>query len=119
MKGKIIFVICCLTLIVSQFAFSQRYYKGQRPEPPKQIRVASCDTCSSSSSSCGTDTCAALEGCGGWGGCGEDMDSPCGSCNCVDPRCGRNPCLSARRCCQAFGNIGASDLSDDNFEGCT
>lgn len=40
--------------------------------------------------------------------CGSSYnDSPCNSCNCTEPSCGRNPCLSRRTCCEVFGNVGA------------
>lgn len=29
------------------------------------------------------------------------------NCQCTDPDCGGNPCLSCGRCCEAFGNDGA------------
>lgn len=35
--------------------------------------------------------------------------SPCGDsgCECADPACRQNnPCLSASKCCEVFGNIG-------------
>jgi len=45
-----------------------------------------------------------------------DCGSACGSgfcdpydtpCECADPSCGKNPCLSRSDCCFAFGNVGA------------
>lgn len=49
--------------------------------------------------------------CGGayYMGCSSGCCTRCGqSCACTDPDCGGNPCLSCARCCEAFGNDGAS-----------
>lgn len=34
----------------------------------------------------------------------DPYDTPC---ECADPSCGKNPCLSRSDCCYAFGNVGA------------
>ena len=48
--------------------------------------------------------------CGGGsdgGGCGNTCSEYDSTCQCTDPNCGKNPCLSRSDCCEAFGNVGA------------
>lgn len=45
---------------------------------------------------CGNNNC-------GSGSCDPNETA----CQCTDPNCGKNPCLSCSDCCAAFGNVGA------------
>ncbi len=61
--------------------------------------LADCYSCSSQQTtynSCSTCTAAPQ------GDCAYNN-----KCICSEPSCGRNPCLSKRDCCEAFGNVGA------------
>ena len=122
MKGITVIFLCLLSILVSQYVLAYHPpYKGDvvyRQAPPQVVKAKqlACNSCGYGyqSNNCDGDSCAALEGCGGgcggWGGCSSCTSGVCGSCNCTDPGCGRNPCLSARRCCRVFGNIGAGDF---------
>jgi len=38
--------------------------------------------------------------------CTACVDETISPCACTEPSCGKNPCLSRRDCCRAFGNVG-------------
>ncbi|GEM_PF-2984956 len=40
----------------------------------------------------------------GGGGCGQS--SGYGTCQCADPYCRNNTCISSATCCEVYGNIG-------------
>ncbi|GEM_PF-5954761 len=130
MKAKLLMILVLLGILVSQNVFA-RCYKGEdcgssagnwqpcqscaQPACPNR-NACNADSCDDLD---GNDSCncfytapgTCMGGCGGEG-CGSSCNDLCGSCNCTEPSCGRNPCLSARKCCEVFGNIAGTDFDD-------
>lgn len=81
MKTLLATVVVLFGLFFSSIALADCYSCASNPSP--------CSTCSAASNP-GSDDCAVTNGCA-----------------CSEPGCGKNPCLSKRRCCEVFGNVGA------------
>jgi hypothetical protein len=101
MKAILRIASFCFILCVATTALAQSY-KGEVPVTFKRV-ANSCTqgSCTLASNECGRGTC-----------CSSLFLPSCYSCACADPNCASNPCLSPRRLCSAFGNVGASEFED-------
>lgn len=90
---KIIFI--SLAVMMGLF-FSANSFADCYSCASQQTSCSSCTSSYRSCDSCGTVSAASSDDC-------EFMNK----CACSEPSCGRNPCLSRRDCCAAFGNVGS------------
>lgn len=96
--------VVILSILISHSAIANGYYdlKGERYSsynPPSYKKVCSQEVSCNESYQ---NNCGRSVGCGGYSSV---------NCSCADPGCFYgNPCLSAGKCCESFGNIGGSDF---------